>query len=80
MGEYTQLQIKCSRCGILNHVRATSPERSPLSDMNAEPSAKSFDPKGEKMEPVVIGSKFFSGAVRANYQPVVTPEQNTAEW
>ncbi|WP_080290186.1 Com family DNA-binding transcriptional regulator [Pseudomonas syringae] len=32
MGEYTELQIKCSRCGTLNHVRAKSPEVSPLSD------------------------------------------------
>ncbi|MCV4284334.1 Com family DNA-binding transcriptional regulator [Pseudomonas capsici] len=46
MGEYTELQIKCSRCGTLNHVkatshepRATSLESSPLSDMNAEFSA-----------------------------------------
>ncbi|WP_122586414.1 Com family DNA-binding transcriptional regulator, partial [Pseudomonas viridiflava] len=22
VGEYTELQIKCSRCGTLNHVRA----------------------------------------------------------
>ncbi|WP_425220293.1 Com family DNA-binding transcriptional regulator [Pseudomonas gozinkensis] len=40
VGEYTELQIKCSRCGTLNHVRATSPERSPLSDMRAAPSAQ----------------------------------------
>ncbi|WP_244160376.1 Com family DNA-binding transcriptional regulator [Pseudomonas graminis] len=40
MGEMTQLQIKCSRCGTLNHVRATSPELSPLSDMTAEFSAQ----------------------------------------
>ncbi|WP_434698031.1 Com family DNA-binding transcriptional regulator [Pseudomonas sp. Z1-14] len=40
VGEYTQLQIKCSRCGTLNHVKAASLERSPLSDMNAESSAK----------------------------------------
>ncbi|WP_244160375.1 Com family DNA-binding transcriptional regulator [Pseudomonas graminis] len=39
MGEMTQLQIKCSRCGTLNHVKATSPELSPLSDMNAGSSA-----------------------------------------
>ncbi|MBX8615007.1 Com family DNA-binding transcriptional regulator [Pseudomonas cichorii] len=39
MGEYTELQIKCSRCGTLNHVKATSLESSPLSDMNAEFSA-----------------------------------------
>ncbi|WP_080574923.1 zinc finger domain-containing protein [Pseudomonas putida] len=35
----TQLQIKCSRCGALNHVRAASPELSPASDMKAEFSA-----------------------------------------
>ncbi|MEX5552293.1 Com family DNA-binding transcriptional regulator [Pseudomonas pergaminensis] len=38
-GEFTELQIKCSRCGTLNHVKATSLEQSPLSDMNAESSA-----------------------------------------
>ncbi|RMS71607.1 hypothetical protein CFBP6109_04139 [Pseudomonas syringae pv. cerasicola] len=26
MGEYTELQIKCSRCGTLNHVKAASRE------------------------------------------------------
>ncbi|WP_133750256.1 Com family DNA-binding transcriptional regulator [Pseudomonas sp. LP_7_YM] len=31
IGEMTELQIKCARCGTLNHVRATSPELSPLS-------------------------------------------------
>ena len=39
MGDHTELQIKCSRCGTLNHVKATSHELSPLSDMNAESSA-----------------------------------------
>ncbi|WP_074893632.1 Com family DNA-binding transcriptional regulator [Pseudomonas graminis] len=39
MGEMTELQIKCSRCGTLNNVRAKSPELSPLSDMDAESSA-----------------------------------------
>ncbi|MBX8488041.1 Com family DNA-binding transcriptional regulator [Pseudomonas cichorii] len=39
LGEYTELQIKCPRCGMLNHVKAASLERSPLSDMNAEFSA-----------------------------------------
>ncbi len=39
MGDYTELQIKCSRCGTLNHVKATSHELSPLSDVNAEPTA-----------------------------------------
>ncbi|WP_445572100.1 Com family DNA-binding transcriptional regulator [Pseudomonas sp. E102] len=39
VGEYTQLQIKCSRCGTLNHVKAASLEPSPLSDMKAESSA-----------------------------------------
>ncbi|WP_419957160.1 Com family DNA-binding transcriptional regulator [Pseudomonas syringae] len=32
MGDYTELQIKCSRCGTLNHVKATSHESSPLSE------------------------------------------------
>ncbi|MGN7738873.1 Com family DNA-binding transcriptional regulator [Pseudomonas sp. 22526] len=39
VGEFTELQIKCSRCGTLNHEKATSLERSPLSDMRAEFSA-----------------------------------------
>ncbi|WP_317661630.1 zinc finger domain-containing protein [Pseudomonas sp. KU43P] len=36
----TQLQIKCSRCGTLNHERALSPEPSPLSDIQAKLFAK----------------------------------------
>ncbi|WP_123565939.1 Com family DNA-binding transcriptional regulator [Pseudomonas vranovensis] len=36
MGGFTELQIKCSRCATLNHVRAVSAQRSPVSDMNAE--------------------------------------------
>ncbi|WP_235811236.1 Com family DNA-binding transcriptional regulator [Pseudomonas syringae group genomosp. 3] len=39
MGDHTELQIKCSRCGTLNHVKATSHELSPLSDVKAESSA-----------------------------------------
>ncbi|WP_081500478.1 Com family DNA-binding transcriptional regulator [Pseudomonas sp. GM80] len=39
VGEFTELQIKCSRCGTLNHEKAMSLERSPLSDMKAEHSA-----------------------------------------
>jgi phage FluMu protein Com len=39
VGEYTELQIKCSRCGTLNHVKTASLERSPLSDMKAQSSA-----------------------------------------
>ncbi|RYE67087.1 MAG: Com family DNA-binding transcriptional regulator [Oxalobacteraceae bacterium] len=39
MGEFTELQIKCSRCGTLNHVKASSLERSPLSDMDAASAA-----------------------------------------
>ncbi|MBK5408998.1 Com family DNA-binding transcriptional regulator [Pseudomonas sp. TH34] len=38
-GGFTELQIKCSRCGTLNHVKATSLEQSPLSDTNAGSSA-----------------------------------------
>ncbi|TWD52530.1 LSD1 subclass zinc finger protein [Pseudomonas sp. SJZ131] len=38
-GGFTELQIKCSRCGTLNHVKASSHERSPLSDLKAELSA-----------------------------------------
>ncbi|SFJ12597.1 Mu-like prophage protein Com [Pseudomonas argentinensis] len=33
VGAFTELQIKCSRCGTLNHVKASSLEHSPLSDM-----------------------------------------------
>ncbi|MEE4093413.1 Com family DNA-binding transcriptional regulator [Pseudomonas viridiflava] len=39
VGEKTELQIKCSRCGTLNHAKAPSLELSPLSDMKAESSA-----------------------------------------
>ncbi|WP_212625088.1 Com family DNA-binding transcriptional regulator [Pseudomonas sp. PP3] len=39
VGEFTELQIKCSRCGTLNHEKAASLEQSPLSDMRAESSA-----------------------------------------
>ncbi|WP_186007505.1 Com family DNA-binding transcriptional regulator [Pseudomonas kilonensis] len=39
VGEYSQLQIKCSRRGTLNHVKTASLEPSPLSDMRAESSA-----------------------------------------
>ncbi|MBV1806678.1 Com family DNA-binding transcriptional regulator [Pseudomonas viridiflava] len=45
VGEYTELQIKCSRCGTLNHVRAERPELSPLSEMKAEFSAPSISAK-----------------------------------
>jgi len=38
VGEVTELQIKCSRCGTLNHVKATSPEPSPLSDLITAPA------------------------------------------
>ncbi|WP_438869327.1 Com family DNA-binding transcriptional regulator [Pseudomonas sp. L1(2025)] len=31
IGEVTELQIKCSRCGTLNQVKAASLEQSPLS-------------------------------------------------
>ncbi|MBF7140952.1 MULTISPECIES: Com family DNA-binding transcriptional regulator [Pseudomonas] len=31
MGEFTELQIKCSRCGTLNHVKAKRLEPTPLS-------------------------------------------------
>ncbi|MBD9588398.1 Com family DNA-binding transcriptional regulator [Pseudomonas sp. PDM03] len=41
VGEYTELQIKCSRCGTLNHVKAASLERSPLSDKEAAHAATS---------------------------------------
>ncbi|MDI2595386.1 Com family DNA-binding transcriptional regulator [Pseudomonas sp. 681] len=35
-GGHTELQIKCSPCGALNHEKAMSLEQSPLSDMKAE--------------------------------------------
>ena len=41
VGEFTELQIKCSRCGTLNHVKAASLERSPLSDKEAAYAATS---------------------------------------
>ncbi|MCF5691135.1 Com family DNA-binding transcriptional regulator [Pseudomonas sp. PA-1-2A] len=46
-GGFIELQIKCSRCGTLNHVKATSLEQSPLSDKNAESSAQNVQHKGE---------------------------------
>ncbi|WLI07972.1 Com family DNA-binding transcriptional regulator [Pseudomonas sp. FP597] len=46
MGGFTELQIKCSRCGTLNHVKATRLEQSPLSDMNAEFSAINHSTQG----------------------------------
>ncbi|MCE1114162.1 MULTISPECIES: Com family DNA-binding transcriptional regulator [Pseudomonas] len=36
---FIELQIKCSRCGTLNHAKATSLERSPGSDLPAQPAA-----------------------------------------
>ncbi|MDC6383013.1 Com family DNA-binding transcriptional regulator [Pseudomonas graminis] len=50
VGEMKQLQIKCSRCGTLDPVRATSPELSPLSDMNADPPQKIIQLKGNHHE------------------------------
>ncbi|UWF46892.1 Com family DNA-binding transcriptional regulator [Pseudomonas sp. N3-W] len=41
VGEFTELQIKCSRCGTLNHVKAASLEQSPLSDKTAALAAES---------------------------------------
>ncbi|MFK7699958.1 Com family DNA-binding transcriptional regulator [Pseudomonas caspiana] len=43
LGGYTELQIKCSRCGTLNHVRAESPESSPLSDQRADSPRNRID-------------------------------------
>ncbi|NMX71849.1 Com family DNA-binding transcriptional regulator [Pseudomonas sp. WS 5532] len=40
-GGFTELQIKCSRCGMLNHVKPPSLEQSPLSNMKVESSATS---------------------------------------
>lgn len=35
VGIFTELQIKCSRCGALSHVKAPSLELSPLSEVCA---------------------------------------------
>ncbi|WP_280041235.1 Com family DNA-binding transcriptional regulator [Pseudomonas sp. Hg5Tf] len=40
VGEFTELQIKCSRCGTLNHVKASSLERSPMSELRAATAAQ----------------------------------------
>ncbi|WDH38224.1 Com family DNA-binding transcriptional regulator [Pseudomonas chlororaphis] len=40
IGEFTELQIKCSRCGTLNHVKAKSPEQSPLSEESVAKAAQ----------------------------------------
>ncbi|WP_082696317.1 Com family DNA-binding transcriptional regulator [Pseudomonas oryzihabitans] len=40
VGEFTELQIKCSRCGTLNHVKAKSLEQSPLSDISSDQTLK----------------------------------------
>lgn len=48
VGEYTELQIKCSRCGTLNHVKATSLERSPVSDMSTIKCTRLSDSIGKK--------------------------------
>ncbi|WP_426134906.1 Com family DNA-binding transcriptional regulator [Pseudomonas sp. PWP3-1b2] len=45
-GKCNELQIKCPRCGTLNHVKATSLEQSPASDVKAESSAINR-PKGD---------------------------------
>ncbi|MCU0073724.1 Com family DNA-binding transcriptional regulator [Pseudomonas koreensis] len=47
VGEYTELQIKCSRCGTLNHVKAASPERSPVSDLSTITCTKLSDSIGK---------------------------------
>ncbi|MHC8397338.1 Com family DNA-binding transcriptional regulator [Pseudomonas sp. LB3P93] len=40
IGEFTELQIKCSRCGTLNHVKAQSLERSPTSEIHTASAVK----------------------------------------
>ncbi|MBI6854185.1 Com family DNA-binding transcriptional regulator [Pseudomonas cichorii] len=37
LGEYTELQIKCPRCGTLNHVKAASLEKTLVSQSQAQP-------------------------------------------
>ncbi len=39
-GDFTELQIKCPRCGTLNHAKASSPARSPASDQSAQLCAR----------------------------------------
>ncbi|MDD2046122.1 Com family DNA-binding transcriptional regulator [Pseudomonas putida] len=36
VGGFTELQIKCSRCGTLNHVKALSLEPSPQSEERSQ--------------------------------------------
>ncbi|SDQ68320.1 Com family DNA-binding transcriptional regulator [Pseudomonas sp. B21-032] len=40
VGEFSQIQIKCTRCATLNHVKTSSLDLSPLSDMNAAEAAQ----------------------------------------
>ncbi|NNT92312.1 Com family DNA-binding transcriptional regulator [Stutzerimonas nitrititolerans] len=35
VGEYSSIQIKCSRCGTLNHLKTESLVTSPVSDQEA---------------------------------------------
>ncbi|WP_285432712.1 Com family DNA-binding transcriptional regulator [Pseudomonas sp. fls2-241-R2A-110] len=35
IGKFTEFQIKCSRCGTLNHVKVANLERSPTSELHA---------------------------------------------
>ncbi|WP_312115274.1 Com family DNA-binding transcriptional regulator [Stutzerimonas nitrititolerans] len=35
VGEYSSIQIKCSRCGTLNHMKTESLVTSPVSDLDA---------------------------------------------
>ncbi|MHC8303031.1 Com family DNA-binding transcriptional regulator [Pseudomonas sp. ZS1P83] len=40
VGGCTEFQIKCSRCGTLNHVKVPSLEQSPTSELHAAPAAQ----------------------------------------
>ncbi|MBD9512743.1 Com family DNA-binding transcriptional regulator [Pseudomonas sp. PDM22] len=40
VGEYTQIQVKCVRCGALNHLKASSLHPSPLSETTAASAAQ----------------------------------------
>ncbi|RMH96303.1 Com family DNA-binding transcriptional regulator [Stutzerimonas nitrititolerans] len=39
VGEYSSIQIKCSRCGTLNHLKTESLVTSPVSDQEAAQAA-----------------------------------------
>ncbi|UMZ13342.1 Com family DNA-binding transcriptional regulator [Pseudomonas sp. MPFS] len=44
VGEFTELQIKCSRCGTLNHVKGLNLGRSPGMGTAATTEQGAFEP------------------------------------